>query len=111
MRRFIFWEFPRSSWQYELMVTLILAFIFLTPRAWFRDQPRASSVVLLPSGKGQTHFWIEPELLAGFDGQGRIDKANELFRNKTGRQHKVARVEPIFDSEQEVRGYMAYVTE
>lgn len=111
MRKFIFWEFPRSSWQYELVVTLILVFIFLMPRAWFRDQPRANSVILMPSGKGQPHFWIEPDLLLGVEGDARIAKANELFRTKTGKSHKVTRVEPLLDSEQEIRGYMAYVTE
>lgn len=112
MRKLIFWEFPRSSWQYELVVTLILAFIFLTPRAWFRDQPRANDVILMPSEKGQRpHFWIEPDLLVGVDGDARIAKANELFRKKTGRPHRVTSVEPLLDSEQEVRGYMAYVTE
>ena len=90
------------------MVTLILAFIFLTPRAWFRDQPRANSVVLMPGG----NFLIEPDLLSGVAGQRRIDRANEILRNKYGKPHKVVRVEAMVDdSEEEVKGYIAYVTE
>ena len=38
LKRFILWDYPRASWQYDVMVGIILAFIFLTPREWFRDQ-------------------------------------------------------------------------
>ena len=31
----IFWRYPRGSWQYDILCLLILAFIFLTPRAVF----------------------------------------------------------------------------
>ena len=32
LKRFILWDFPRASWQYDVIVAVILAFIFLTPR-------------------------------------------------------------------------------
>src|ERR1700674_1170598 len=41
MKRAILWEYPRESWQYNAFVAIILLFIFLTRRSWFRDQPRA----------------------------------------------------------------------
>ena len=37
--RSIFWSYERGSWQYDLIVAAILAFIFLSPRAWFNDRP------------------------------------------------------------------------
>ena len=30
-RRFIFWDYPRGGWQYDLVVGIILAFLLLTP--------------------------------------------------------------------------------
>lgn len=93
------------------MVGLILAFIFFTPREWFRDQPRALSVVMLPSEKGVAQFWMEPDLLANLTDPQKLEKANQLLKARTGKLHKVTRLEPIFDSEQDVRGYMAYATE
>jgi hypothetical protein len=75
LARFIFWDFSRGSWQYDVMVALILGFIFLTPRDVFRDQPRAASVVILPPEQGMGLFWIAPELLDGVPSEGRIDKA------------------------------------
>ena len=66
LKRFIFWDFPRGSWQYDVMVGLILIFIFATPREVFRDQPQAAKVVMVP-GQPDT-FWIEPRQLSGVAG-------------------------------------------
>ena len=37
--RSIFWSYQRGSWQYDVIVIVILAFIFLSPRSWFKDRP------------------------------------------------------------------------
>jgi hypothetical protein len=112
MKRFILWDFPRASWQYDVMVGIILAFIFLTPRGWFRDQPRAGSVVLLPAGHGSSAFWIEPELLAGVPESNRLAVATQLAKAKlpAAKKYAITRVEPIFDAEEEIRGYMVFAT-
>lgn len=36
----IFWSYERGSWPYDVMVLAILAFVLLTPRSWFHDQPQ-----------------------------------------------------------------------
>jgi hypothetical protein len=38
--RVFFWSYERMTWQYDVMVALIVAFVLLTPRHWFKDQPR-----------------------------------------------------------------------
>lgn len=111
LRKFIFWEYPRASWQYDVMVSLILAFIFLTPRQWFRDQPRANSIVMLPAEAGRAQFWIDPGLLEGLPERQQLERANQLLKHRTGKQYQLKRLEPIFDSEQELRGYLAYAIE
>jgi hypothetical protein len=42
LQRTIFWSYERGSWPYDLMVVVIVAFVFLTPRSWFHDQPESS---------------------------------------------------------------------
>jgi hypothetical protein len=42
----LFWTYERASWQYDLMVIAILAFIWLTPPTWLGD-PMASGPGLL----------------------------------------------------------------
>ncbi|MEE8348756.1 MAG: hypothetical protein V3R94_04245 [Acidobacteriota bacterium] len=35
LSRILFWTYPRGGWQYDVVCGLILAFIFLTPKAVF----------------------------------------------------------------------------
>jgi hypothetical protein len=100
------------------MVGVILAFIFLTPRSWFRDQPRmpqASQVTLLGGGRGSDVLWIDPELLTGVPEDQRLVKLAEVLKNRPeilkgrmGKSLAITRVEAILDSEGEVKGYWAF---
>ena len=58
IKGYIWWMYPRGSVHYDVMVTLILAFIFLAP-VWinFRDKPierspNQTEVVVKPNGTG-----------------------------------------------------------
>lgn len=108
-RRLIFWDFPRASWQYDIVVGLILLFIFLTPRDWFHDQPKASSLILMSSLHGTNRVFIATELLATVPDPQRTERAEKLIRQRTGKTWHVVRVEPIRDeAEQEIKGFIAY---
>jgi len=37
--RSVLWAYERGTWQYDVIVAAILAFIFLSPRSWFNDRP------------------------------------------------------------------------
>jgi len=111
LKRFILWDYSRGSLQYDIMCAIILAFIFLTPAAVFRDQPKAQSVVMLPGEAGATVFWIEPELLDGYPEEDRNVRVQSLIKSHAkGKRFDLTRVEPIFDSEEEVKGYMAFAS-
>src|SRR6185312_16475892 len=85
-RRLIFWEFPRGSWQYDLVVGAILVFIFLTPRDWFGDQPRAANIVLISSNRGSEQLYLEAGLLSGVPEGKRNERAAELIHQRTGKR-------------------------
>lgn len=108
LSRLLLWDFPRASWQYDILVALILGFIFLTPRDVFHDQPRAASVEILPGEQGMNLFWIAPELLDGVPSEARIAKASALVNQRYKRRQTIIRVEPIRDAEMDITGYMAY---
>ena len=102
--RFLFWDYPRASWQYDVMVAVILGFIFLTPHDVFHDQPKAVNVVMLRGG-----FWIEPQLLAGVPENQLLSKAGILVNARYKTHPTISSVEPIYDeAEQEIEGYMAF---
>lgn len=108
-KRFIFWDFPRASWQYDVAVGLILLFLFATPRDWFHDQPKASSIVLMTSLHSANRVFIATDLLEDTPEQQRTARAERLIRDRTGKTWHVVRVEPIRDeTEQEIKGFIAY---
>lgn len=108
-RRLIFWDFARASWQYDLVVGLILLFIFVTPRDWFHDQPKASSIILMSSLHGTNRVFIATELLSAVPDARHSEQAERLIRQRTGKAWHVVRVEPIRDeAEQEIKGFIAY---
>lgn len=108
MRRLIFWDFPRASWQYDLVVGLILIFIFATPREFFRDQHRVAPVIQM----GSNQVFIANELLERVPPPDRIAAASAAIHKQTGKNWRVTRVEPLRDeAEQEVRGFIAYTAQ
>jgi hypothetical protein len=108
-RRLVFWDFARASWQYDIVVAVILLFIFVTPRDWFRDQPRAASVILMSSLHGSNRVYIATELLENLAERDRPKRAEQLIHERTGKTWQVVRVEPIRDeAEGEIKGFIAY---
>lgn len=111
LRRWVFWDYPRGSVQYDVMVALILAFIFLTPSNTFRDQPKPSKIVMLAHEGGPPVFWIDAALLAEVPEKSKTDRVAEMVRRTAeGRKLTITRIEPVFDSEQEIKGYMAFAS-
>lgn len=91
-----------------MMVVLILAFIFATPRSVFRDQPKASNIVRLPEENGANVFFVEPELVNPVPEAERSAKVESILKSRFGKKETVVRLLPLFDAEQEVKGYFAY---
>jgi len=70
LSRTFFWSFERGTWQYDLAVILILVFVLLTPRAWFRDQPQAGApaapgdVQVVRTDGNRTVYRVDVRILA-----------------------------------------------
>lgn len=105
LKRFILWDFPRASWQYDVMVGIILAFIFLMPRAWFKDQPRIPNASEVAPGQ----YFVPPKVLSDVPENQRAGRLAQLLpARRDGRRVVLTRVEPILNSEGELQGYMAF---
>lgn len=73
IRDYILWSHERGTIQYDVMVTLILAFVFLSPY-WinFKDKPvehnpHRTGVVVIPDQKGGFIYQIEAKAVDGKD--------------------------------------------
>ena len=56
LKSYFYWTYPRGVFHYDVMVTLILAFIFITPQLWdYGDKPTTTigqTQPMLVSGDG-----------------------------------------------------------
>jgi hypothetical protein len=109
LRRFILWDYRRASWQYDVMVGLILAFIFLTPRDWFRDQPKPSSIVMVSSENGSPVVYLDAKALAGVADARRVPEVTRILRSRPETRHlRAIEVQPIVDAKGGLEGYLAF---
>ena len=63
LRSYIFWAHERGSLHYDVMVTLILLFIFITPRFInYRDRPQfqlPSQIMVENDGSGELIYQVK----------------------------------------------------
>ena len=71
IRSYIWWTYERGSMQYDVMVTLILAFIFIAP-IWinFKDKPierspHQTGVVVSPDGQSGFIYQVDASAVRG----------------------------------------------
>ena len=114
IRGYILWTYERGSMQYDVMVTLILAFIFLSP-IWvnFKDKPierspHQTGVVVFPDGPNGFVFQVEASAVKG-------DPAtveNDLLRviEPIVGEVEVTRYDALRDAKGHVIGYKVWVT-
>jgi hypothetical protein len=65
IKSFIFWSYERGTVQYDIMVTLILIFVFFSPKLIdFNDRPvehtpRSTGVLVYPDGHGEFIYQVD----------------------------------------------------
>jgi len=105
------WDYPRGSVAYDVKVAAILAFIFLTPPSFFRDQPQLKrtqdSVVILPSTPSETRFWLEESLVEGIPADQRMEQIGTMLSERTGVSRHAVSLEVLHSATDEVKGYVA----
>lgn len=43
IKRIIFWNYERASWQWDVLCVVCLIFIFLTPKDWFERKEKTAT--------------------------------------------------------------------
>ncbi|HWG49965.1 MAG TPA: hypothetical protein VN669_09750 [Candidatus Acidoferrales bacterium] len=114
IKGYLFWTYERGSFHYDVMVTVILLFIFLAPRFIdFKDQPaehvaHQNSIVVTPDGSRGMVYQVDASAVDAQDeGMVRQNFARVL-RPITGPVH-VERVEPVRDQAGHIVAYRGWV--
>ena len=112
--RGIFWQAERATWQYDIMVALILGFIFLTPRSFFNDRPAeaaAGDLVRLSSTEGEVVYQMRASLMEA-ERAGSVEQvALRVLAKTTGKPVRVLRVVPNKDASGQVVSYAVFIAE
>lgn len=76
LKSYFFWTYQRGSFHYDVMVTIILAIIFLSPQIInFRDQPvdrdlSPAEVLVTPEGANGLVYQLNADLVKESVGEG-----------------------------------------
>jgi hypothetical protein len=117
IQRTFFWSYERGSWQYDLIVAAILAFIFLTPRSWFRRDPNLGmvdlrhiqGVVEVAHEKTRHTYVMDARLLKSRSPQALEAAARDILQERLGKQYQVVSVEPVRDQGGVILSYKVVV--
>ena len=114
----IFWSFERGTWPYDVLIGAIVLFVFLSPRAWFDDQPQLgpaghqAQVQLLsedPSTPTRT-YRVDAQLLSIPKRTPELEKeTHDVLRKNVdelrSRSFKIERIDPVRDEDGTIRYY------
>ncbi len=117
--RSIFWSYERGTWQYDIILLVILAFIFLTPSSWFSDRPTLQltdlrhkrGVVEVGRGKDGWHYLVDARLVESLAPQKPEDAIRELLRRRLKKPFTVKTLDVVRDKNNVVLGYTVVVTQ
>jgi len=114
IRDYIFWSYERGTIQYDVMVTLILVFVFLSPKLInFKDKPvehnpHRTGVAVVPDGQGGLIYQIEAAAVVGKDDDAVRSQLLDIIEPISG-EVSITKIEPVRDSSGRVLSYKVWV--
>ena len=114
IRDYLFWSYERGTIQYDVMVTLILLFVFLSPRLInFEDKPvehnpHRTGVVVVPDGQGALIYQIEASAIVDKDDSALRSQLLQIIEPISG-EVSITKIEPVRDGSGRVLSYKVWV--
>ena len=117
IRHTVFWAYERGTWQYDVLVLAILAFIFLSPRGWFSDRPtleltdlrHQQGFVEMGHGKQGWRYLVDARLVESFAATKPEDAIQIILSRQLRQPFSVISIVPITDKNKVVLGYTVLV--
>lgn len=102
-KKILFWTYGRTTWQYDVLCALILAFIFLTPKTQFTSElPRPAGHQIPPVANTLLLTWPDGKPATPPDTQTVERRARQLAGRSDAR---VRAVRPVTDAAGTVIAY------
>jgi uncharacterized membrane protein (UPF0136 family) len=114
IRSYVLWQHERGTLHYDIMVTLILIFVFFSPRVInFNDKPvpralHLSDVVVTPDAQGGMVYQISASAIAPGDDQSVRDQLRRIIKPISG-DVSIVSYEPVADGKGHVQTYKVVV--
>jgi hypothetical protein len=118
IRRTVFWAYERGTWQYDLIVLAILAFVLLSPRTWFNDRPtleltdlrHQQGFIEMGHGKQGWRYLVDARLVESYADAKPEDAIPIILSRQLRQPFTVLSIVPITDKNKVVLGYMVLVS-
>jgi len=118
-RSAFFWSYARGGWQYDIICLVILAFIFLTPRSWFRDRPTLQLIDLrhvqgvIDVGKTKTRhiYQIDARLVDSVNAGNPEDAIRHILTQQLKKTPEIKDWDAIRDKNQVILGYTVVIAQ
>jgi hypothetical protein len=101
LKKIFFWNYPRNTWQWDLLCVVILIFIFLTPKSWFSGGERAQGTGH-PSPVAAT-LVLSPEVVGNEEDKSRIERQIKALTGRTNVE--VLAVRKVLDPSGKIRSF------
>jgi hypothetical protein len=114
IRGYILWSYERGSLHYDIMVTLILLFVFVSPRFInFKDKPvernpHLTGVVIIPGEKGGFIYQIQASAVSTTAGQDVRRQLEQIIEPISGAV-SIINVETLNDASGRPLSYKVWV--
>jgi hypothetical protein len=114
IRSYVLWQHERGTLHYDIMVTLILIFVFFSPRVInFNDKPAVrdphlTDVVVTPDAQGGLVYQISASAITPGDDQSVRDQLLRIIKPISG-DVSIVSYEPVADGKGHVQTYKVLV--
>ncbi len=114
IRGYILWSYERGSLHYDIMVTLILIFVFVSPYFInFKDKPveripHLTGVVVVPGAKGELIYQIQASAVNATAGEDVRRQLEQIIEPISGAV-SITKYEPVKDASGHTQSYKVWV--
>jgi hypothetical protein len=114
IRDYVLWSYERGTVQYDVMVTLILLFLFFSPYYInYKDKPvehvpHRTEVVVAPDGHGGFIYNVEASAISGHDDDAVRSELIKIIEPISG-EVSISKIEPVKDRTGRIQTYKVWL--